>query len=409
MAVKRKRTKGSGGIYTRPNGMTVYVLELPKDPVTGNRVRKSFASKDPRKAKQKWLDARDKYIRTGVLKSANTPYLKDWLERWLTEYKQPHVKPRVLETYRSDVKLIDASLGAVRIGNLTVRHVAKLEKDITKGHSSKTALNAYRRLKNALADAVDADLIDRNICDRADPPRVTANPTAILETGQPGMLIAASESKPAAEKQQRGRHPFPDSDEDRAMWRLMWRLAFETGMRQGERFALTPADLVTVDGTPTIHVRHELQRYRKGADIPSWLNATQIGDTSIWMVPPKSERGQRLVPVSKALWDDLRAWGSDHGIDSNGLLFTRKSQPLTNPVERRRWIMALKAASLPYVTIRSARHYFATQLAIAGASEDARKSIMGHAEISTTAGYTHWSPKALAELTGKTALGVEHA
>jgi integrase len=387
--------------------MTVYVLELPKDPVTGKRIRKSYASKDPQKAKQKWLDARDKYIRTGVLKSDSTPYLKDWLGRWLEEYKAPHVKPRVLETYRSDVKLICASIGAVRIGDLTVRHVAKLEKDITAGHSSKTALNAYRRLKNALADAVGADLIDRNICDRADPPRVTANPTAILETGQPGRLIESAGAKPDAAKPQRGRHPFPDSDDDRAMWRLMWRLAFETGMRQGERFALTPADLVTVDGTPTIHVRHELQRYRKGADIPSWLNATRIGDSGVWMVPPKTERGQRLVPVSKTLWDDLWAWGSGHDVASGGLLFTRKGGPLTNPVERRRWIMALDAAGLPYVTIRSARHYFATQLAIAGASEDARKSIMGHAEISTTAGYTHWSPKALAELTGKTALAIE--
>jgi site-specific recombinase XerD len=59
------------------------------------------------------------------------------------------------------------------------------------------------------------------------------------------------------------------------------------------------------------------------------------------------------------------------------------------------------------VTIRSARHYFATQLAIAGASEDARKSIMGHVDIGTTAGYTHWNAKALADITGKTALTVE--
>lgn len=47
--------------------------------------------------------------------------------------------------------------------------------------------------------------------------------------------------------------------------------------------------------------------------------------------------------------------------------------------------------------------------AVAGASEDARKSIMGHVDIGTTAGYTHWSAKALADITGKTALTVEQA
>jgi integrase len=402
MAKEHRRTRGSGGVRTK-NGLTIYTLELPADPVTGKRRRREYSSRNPKLAKQKWLDARDKYIRTGIIKSPDTPYVHDWLDRWLDEYKAPHVKPRVLETYRSDIKLINASIGTIRIGDLTIHHITRMEKDITTHHSGKTALNAYRRLKNALADAVDADLIETNVCDRAAPPRVTANPTIILKEGQPGKLIESAKTKPAAVKRKRGQHAFPDTDDDRLMWRLMWRLAFETGMRQGERFALTPADLVTVDDTPTIHVRHELQRYRKGTDIPSWLHATQIGDTGIWMVPPKSERGQRLVPVSQTLWNDLTTWATSHNTPTNGLLFTRKGQPLTNPVERRRWINALNTAGLPYVTIRSARHYFATRLAIAGASEDARKSIMGHAEISTTAGYTHWTPKALAEITGAVA------
>ena len=52
-------------------------------------------------------------------------------------------------------------------------------------------------------------------------------------------------------------------------------------------------------------------------------------------------------------------------------------------------------------TIRSARHFFSTHLAEAGAPEDARKAMMGHAKISTTAGYTHWSAASLAALADK--------
>jgi integrase len=408
MAKKKdhRRTKGSGSVSTDTRGYTVYRLELPADPVTGKRRHRTFTAKDPNKAKEKYTEAKKKLIATGVLPSTNTPHLKDWLERWLEEFKRPNVKPRVWESYRSDCRNITNSIGAVRIGDLTAAHVRKLEKDITSTRSSKTALNAYRRLSNALDDAVGEGLIEANVCARCDPPRVEANPTVILDAGQPVRLIQAASSASGEVKRKRGQNKWPDSPEDDAMWGLMWRLAFETGMRQGERFALTPADLVEVDGTPAIHVCHELQRYSKGAVIPSWLKAEPI-TKGIWMVPPKSKKGERIVPVSKALWDDLSKWATDHELKPKDLIFTRKGQPLTNTVERRRWYRALEKAGLPRVTIRSARHYFATQLAIAGASEDARKSIMGHVDIGTTANYTHWDAKALADITGKTALTVE--
>lgn len=404
----RRRPRGTGGVYTDASGLVTYTLELSPDPVTGKRRRKLFRSKDPNKAKAKYLEAKKQLIATGVLDSPNTPILRDWLGRWLEEFKRPNVKPRVWESYRSDCRNITNSIGAVRIGDLTAAHVRKLEKDITSTRSSKTALNAYRRLSNALDDAVGEGLLESNVCAHCDPPRVVANPTVILDAGQPVKLIQAASSGPGEVKRRRGQNKWPDSADDDAMWGLMWRLAFETGMRQGERFALTPADLVQVDGTPAIHVCHELQRYTRGAVIPSWLKAEPVAG-GIWMVPPKSKKGERIVPVSKALWDDLSAWASDRDLQKGDLIFTRKGQPLTNTVERRRWYRALESAGLPRVTIRSARHYFATQLAIAGASEDARKSIMGHVDIGTTAGYTHWNAKALADITGKTALTVEQA
>ncbi|MFQ8700463.1 tyrosine-type recombinase/integrase [Bifidobacterium breve] len=107
------------------------------------------------------------------------------------------------------------------------------------------------------------------------------------------------------------------------------------------------------------------------------------------------------MPIDTTLWLDLKTWATEHRIPDGQSIFTRKGHPLTNPVERRQWIKALQAAGLPYVTIRSARHFYATQLAAGGASEDARKAIMGHTKISVTAGYTHWRPEDLAALAGE--------
>ena len=56
----------------------------------------------------------------------------------------------------------------------------KLEKDMTSTRISKTALNAYRRLSNALDDAVGERFSKSNMCAHCDPPRVEANPTLML-------------------------------------------------------------------------------------------------------------------------------------------------------------------------------------------------------------------------------------
>ena len=190
------------------------------------------------------------------------------------------------------------------------------------------------------------------------------------------------------------------------MWSLMWRVAFETGMRQGERFALTPSSLCIAQGVTAISVTQELQRYRIGTKPPRWLRAKNI-EGGTWMVPPKSKRGTRIVPISRGLWNDLRGYAAKHCDRTRDLLFTRDGHPLTGPVERRVWTRCLVDAGLPYVTIRSARHWYATRIAMGGASQDERTALMGHASISTTAGYTHWTPAALSRAAGMAALPVE--
>ena len=376
--------------------------ELPRDPSTGKRRRLDKSDRIKSKAREKFEAALAEYQRTGRIKTGESPLLRDWLGRWLDEYKRPMVKPRVYETYRSDCKNITAVIGSVRLEDLEPWHVREMGNRIMETRSGKTALNAYIRLRSALSDAVKEDLVDSNVCERCDPPRVSANPTVILQPGQPDRLIEAEASAGSRSK----RHPWPDDAEDRRMWALMWRLAFTSGMRQGERFALTPSELVIRNGVHGVMVMHELQRYKAGAVIPAWLHASRVRG-GIWSVPPKSRKGIRFIPLGQDLWDGLQDWIRDHDIGDGDLVFTRKGWPLTNPVERRRWSMALEEAGLPYVTIRSARHYFATRLAEAGAPEDARKDLMGHVSIDTTAGYTHWSLQTLAALVGKAGKTIE--
>lgn len=144
----------------------------------------------------------------------------------------------------------------------------------------------------------------------------------------------------------------------------------------------------------------ELQRFRSDAEVPNWLRSRHY-EGCFWLVEPKSKQGNRFVPVSNQTWLGLWALVGRRQCQPGQLIFTREGHPLTNTVERRRWKRSLEDAGLPCVTIRSARHFFSTHLAEAGAPEDARKAMMGHAKISTTAGYTHWSAASLAALADK--------
>lgn len=148
-------------------------------------------------------------------------------------------------------------------------------------------------LKQALDDAELEELIDRNPCRRVKPPRYEETPQRILDESQPKELIAAAVKAPMAG----GRRGPHDSPEDTEMWAILFELAFATGMREGERYALMPYELEIRDGIPGIFVQQQLQDYVGGADavIPKWHNAVHVVG-GLWLVPPKSKKGVRFVP-----------------------------------------------------------------------------------------------------------------
>ena len=101
--------------------------------------------------------------------------------------------------------------------------------------SGKTVHNIYIRTKQILNHAVRDKLIPVNPALAAIPPRYEPADTIILQPGQRTAAIhAAHDPKP------RKRDTLHDDQSDHDMWALMFDLAFATGMRQAERFGITP-------------------------------------------------------------------------------------------------------------------------------------------------------------------------
>lgn len=386
----RRRPKGSGSEWKDNNGVWHARKEIAPNPQTGKRRLVEARGATKTAARQKLQAKLEKMQREGTTPLTSTPTLDVWIDRWLTQAAM-NVKPRTLETYRSDCNAIRNQIGGMRLDKITPGDIERMCARLNQTRSGKTVHNHYIRLQQILNAAVREQLIPTNPALAAIPPRYEPKETRILNPGQPQQAIEAAR-RPAHRKWDM----LQDDDADRAMWALMFDLAFETGMRQGERFALTPESLVTKNGIHGIQIDWELQRLAPDATIPNWLDARHV-QGRFWLLPPKSRQGRRFIPVSDTMW--LRLHERAATCTPGQLIFTRQGQPLTGNVERRRWKRALQDAGLPDdITMRAARHFFSTHLAETGAPEDARKAMMGHAKITTTAGYTHWSPERLAQL-----------
>ena len=236
-----------------------------------------------------------------------------------------------------------------------------------------------------LDDAELEELIPVDPCRKVRPPRVEPTPVRILAPDQPKRMIAAVGSMPESR-----RGPV-DMDDSVEVWALLFELAFTSGMRAGERYALMPYELELRDGVPGIFVQQQIQEYGRPGDavIPKWLDAEHLYGI-LWLTTPKTRAATRFVPIPQGLWDRLWARIRRLHVGPRELVFTNQlGHPVREATERHHWLKALEAAGLPQVRIHSARHWMASMTARAGMPEDARISIMGHVSIQMTMQYTH--------------------
>ena len=390
---RSRRTKGAGGIIHRADGRWEFRREIGRDPATGKRRFIAASGRTKADARERFGAKVAETERTGLLPGAKSPYLKDYAERWLEEYRL-NVKPTTYRTRAGRIHACMEVIGCIRLTDLTPDHIRKCMRVLSKRLAPSTLKDHFVSLKMMLDQAELEELIPVDPCRRVKPPRVEPTETRILSPDQPKQLIEAVPNRGA---KRRGPALTVDVDES---WMLLFELAFAAGMREGERYALMPYELEIRDGIPGIFVQQQLQDYVGGADavIPKWHNAVHVVG-GLWLVPPKSKKGVRFVPITWNLWNRLWNRIIMFGMHPHQFIFNNLlGRPIRQEQENRRWRNALQAAGLPYVKIHSARHWTATRVAESGASEDERMAVLGHTDIQMTARYTHWGTKALADM-----------
>lgn len=341
MAAKR-RTPGAGSVFRDANGVWHFRKDLGKDPATGKRRMIQAKGRTKAEARERFDAKIAELERTGLMPGAKSPYLNDYVERWMEDYRL-RVKPTTYRTRAGRLRACCQVIGHVRLADLTPEHVRRCMRVLGERLAPSTLKDHFVSLKMVLDDAELEELIPVDPCRKVRPPRVEPTPVRILAPDQPQRLIAAVTDMGEAR-----RGPV-DTGDCTETWALLFELAFAAGMREGERYALMPYELELRDGAPGIFVQQQIQAYGRPGEtmIPKWLDAEHLYGT-LWLTTPKTHAATRFVPISQSLWTRLWARIRRLHVGPRDLVFTtQRGTPVRESVERHHWLKALEAAGLP--------------------------------------------------------------
>lgn len=354
-----KRGNSEGSITKRKDGLWEARITLE------DSKRKSFYAKTRQEAARKLAEAlrdRDK----GLPVVGNRQTVGQYLSTWLDATK-PTIRPGTWKRHEQYVRVHAIPLlGTIVLYKLTAQQVQALyAKKLEEGLSTTSVHHLHTVLHKALDQAVRLQLVQRNVCDLVDPPRMRHHEMTTLSEEQARTLLAAAA-------------------DDR--FAALYVLALATGMRQGELLALKWRD-VDLEGA-TLQVRATLQFTTDG----------------FVFAEPKTEKSRRRVALSRAAvgalhlhrlrqaeerlrlgpaWEDMDlVFPNVIGGPMDGIhLLQRNFRPL------------LEKAGLPRMRFHDLRHTAATLLLGRGINPKIVSEMLGHSDIAITLGlYSHVTP-----------------
>lgn len=154
-AKRGRQAHGMGSVFQRKDGLWAAVVDLGRDPLTGKRVRRSFAAKSQAAAIEKRSQfAADLDDGAARAKPVHAPAytVATWLDYWLENIVQPDREPTTYDSYEVLVRLhLKPLIGAISLKALEVEHVEGWLRELRKRNVGlRTRQVALSRLRTAL-------------------------------------------------------------------------------------------------------------------------------------------------------------------------------------------------------------------------------------------------------------------
>jgi integrase len=365
-----RRANGEGTIYPRKDGR----WEVAYFSLDGRRVRLLRATRaEARRALATAIAARKKARPSSASASNDTlsfqtaePTLAAFAEVWL-----PAMRPRIrYQTWRRYRQLLLGHvlpvIGQIQLARLTGMHVQRATNQmLERGLSSTTAHHAHSVLHGVLRDALEADLVTRNVAANTKAPPLATGEMKTLSPEQANALLCASKGH---------------------SWEALWVVALTTGMRKGELLGLRWTD-IDLDHA-LVHITSNLARGPQGLELGR----------------PKTHRSRRPVRLSRLAVDALRRHKSRQATDrlragaaweDRNLVFCGNAgSPASGEwLVRGPFRRLLSRAGLPNIRFHDLRHTAATLWFRSGLNPKVVQETLGHSRVSITLDtYSHMIP-----------------
>ncbi len=341
---------------TRKDGTPAYMVrvEMPPDPRTGKRKTRA-GTFDSEKAAEKALTAWLADLDKGVAVEPTKMKMTELLRRWLDDEAAARVRPTTLAGYRLTVEThIIPALGNVPALRLTVADVQRFRSEMVKTGKVRTAQVALLRLKQALAWAVAADLLPRNVAAGVKRPGAKAPERKTWSADEARRFLKAAETDG---------------------YSLLWLLLLSTGLRRGEALGVRWRDVDLDRGLLTVR-----------------QSVVASGGAPL-VQEPKSKAASRTVRLPAATVAALRAHRKSQAERQlaaaqwadTGLIFSTGAGKPINPRHVLRSFAAIvKRAGVPRISIHDLRHTHATLLLRDGVPVKVVSERLGHSQASIT-------------------------
>lgn len=376
-------TTGSYRKREKKNGKHSWqiVVELPKDPMTGKRVRRytsleGGSKKDAERAMHEFIRELEK----GYYVTNNKITIAEWIDTWLDVYIIPNVSPTTLSRYQGMIKrYIKPLLGHVQVQELNTLTVQawvnslKVSPVSGKEMAVATIKHAHHVLKGSMDKAVLAGIIPRSPCMSIMMPKGQKKQPVVYDEAQIRQLIAAAK----------------DTEME-----LVIDIELCLGLRRGELLGLQWDDIDWDKNQ--IHVVR---------------NRVVVDGKSI-VKDPKTATSTRTVDVPAQLIQKLHKHKMTCGANrlrlgqnytaTDFVIVHPDGKPIYPEYMSQMFTKLQKKAGLPKCRFHDLRHLCASIMLMQGVNVKVAQEHLGHKDISTTMNiYSHVLPSVAKEAAQK--------
>jgi integrase len=345
----KRRSKGEGTIYQRPDGLWVAQITLPEGK------RRTKYSKDQKSARE-WLLLKRKELSDGTITDPTKITVSEFLDKWYETVK-PKLRTSTQTVHESMIRNhIKPEIGSIRLTQLNAIHIQNLYTLKLKTLSKRSVKYIHTIIHQMLDQAVKWNILVRNVSNSVSSPAPDKKPVEPLTQSQVKQLLEALKN-------------------DRLY--AFYVVALGCGLRRGELLALT-WDCVDLDAG-TITVKKSLQQV-KGEGLVS-------GE-------PKSKSAYRTVSMPEFVIDALVK--QVKVVESPYVFCTSRGTPFSPRNVVRHFKKVLKSAGLPEsIRLHDLRHTFVSFMLSQNVPPKDVQVLAGHADFSTTMNiYGHLMPGA---------------